>query len=207
MLLAAALISVAVLDPQAPVQPPPPAAPSPQAASDSKPYTVSGVRAAMAGRKAIDYNEANHEEIARNAAIALRNATGASLSSRTMGWRDVLDFDSSEWQRSGGGWHEDFVGMVSPQRSSGYGGPYYGSTNGERLLAVTSSVAIGWALAGIASLVQHAIVSPLHRQVVKCKADRKQKKIEKVRAGIREELAELERVNAAARAAGQIPVR
>jgi hypothetical protein len=207
MVLAAALISVAVLDPQAPVKPPAPADSSPQTASDSRPYTVSGVRAAMAGRKAIDYNDANHVEIARSAAIALRNATGASLSSRTMGWSDLLDFDSSEWQRSGGGWHEDFVGMVGPQRSSGYGGPYYGSTNGERLVAVASSVAIGWALAGIASLVQHAIVSPIHHQVVKYKADRKQKKIEKVRAEIRAELAELERVNAAARASGTLAAK
>ena len=86
--------------------------------------------------------------------------------------------------------------MTGPQ---GYGGLYYGATNGERLLAVASSVAIGWAAAVVGSAIHH--------KVVKDKADRKQKKIEKVRAGIHAELAELERVNAAARASGQIGVR
>ncbi len=101
-------------------------------------------------------------------------------------------------------WHEQFLAMTGPR---GYGGPYYGSTNGERLLAVASSVAIGYAVAGLASVIERTIASPLHHKLVNYKADRKQRKIEKVRADIRAELAQLERVNASARASGQAGVR
>jgi hypothetical protein len=198
MLLAAALISIAVADPQAPVQPPPPVASSSTTASDSKPYTVQGVRAAMAGRPVIDYNV--HDRDGEGSRVAM-----TFCSDRSSWWSQV----ASDWQDgwSGGAtptWHEQFLSMTGPR---GYGGPYYGSTNGERLLAVASSVAIGYAVAGVASVLEHTIVSPIHHKVVKYKADRKQKKVEKVRAEIRAELAELERLNAAGRAAAQTGVQ
>jgi hypothetical protein len=198
MLLAAALISVAVADPQAPVQAPPPAASPSTTASDSKPCTIQDVRAAVAGRPVIDYNVHGRDGQGSPMAITL-------CSDRSSWWGRM----ASDWQEgwSGGAtptWHEEFLAMTGPK---GYGGPYYGSTNGERLLAVTSSVAIALAVAGVASAVERTIVSPIHYKVVKYKADRKQKKIEKVRAEIRAELAELERVNAAARGSGQTGVR
>ncbi len=198
MLLAAALISVAISDPQAPVQPPPPVASSSTTASDSKPWTVQGVRAAVAGRPVIDYNVHDWDAQASCVAVTFR-------SDRSSWWSQEV----SAWQEgwSGGAtptWHEEFLAMTGPR---GYGGPYYGSTNGERLLAVASSVAIGYAVAGLASVIERTIASPLHHKVVKYKADRKQKKIEKVRAEIRAELAELERLNAAARASGQAGLR
>jgi len=198
MLLAAALISVAVAAPQAPVQAPPPAASSTATASDAKPYTVQGVRAAMAGRPVIDYNVHDQDGPGCRVAITFR-------SDRSSWWsREV-----SAWQEgwSGGAtptWHQEFLAMTGPR---GYGGPYYGSTNGERLLAVASSVAIGYAVAGVASVFERAVVSPLHHKLVKYKADRKQKRIEKVRTEIRAELAELERLNAAARGSGQTGLR
>jgi hypothetical protein len=198
MLLAAALISVAVAEPQAPVPAPPLAASSTTTASDSRPYTIQGVRAAAAGRPVIDYNV--HDRDGQGSRVAI---TGCSAGSN---WPSQV---VSAWREgwSGGAtptWHEQFLAMVGPQ---GYGGPYHGSTNGERLLTVSSSVAIGLALAGITSLVDHAIASPIHRKMVKYKADRKQKKIDRIRAEIRAELDELERVNAAARAAGQTAVK
>ena len=198
MLLAAALISIAISDPQAPVQPPPPVASSSTTARDSKPWTAQGVRAAVAGRPVIDCNVHDRDEQGSRVAMTFR-------SDRSSWWSHV----ASDWEEgwSDGGtptWHEQFLAMTGPR---GYGGPYYGSTNGERLLAVASSVAIGYAVAGVASVIERTIASPLHHKVVKYKADRKQKKIEKVRSGIRAELAELERLNAAARASGQAGVR
>jgi len=198
MLLAAALISVAISDPQAPVQPPPPVASSSTTASDSKPWTVQGVRAAVAGRAVIDYHVYDQDLQGSRVAVTFR-------SDRSSSWSQV----ASDWQKgwSGGGtptWHQEFLAMTGPP---GYGGPYYGSTNGERLMAVASSVAIGYAVAGLASVIERTIASPLHDKLVKYKADRKQRKIEKVRADIRAELAQLERVNASARASGQAGVR
>jgi hypothetical protein len=198
MLLAAALISVAISDPQAPVQPPPPVASSSTTASDSKPWTVQGVRAPVAGRPVIDYNVHDQDLQGSRVAVTFRSDRSSSWSQVASGWQEG-------W--SGGGtptWHEQFLAMTGPR---GYGGPYYGSTNGERLLAVASSVAIGYAVAGLASVIERTIASPLHHKVVKYKADRKQRKIEKVRADIRAELAQLERVNASARASGQAGVR
>jgi hypothetical protein len=198
MLLAAALISVAISDPQARVQPPPPVASSSTTVSDSKPCTVHDVRPAEAGRPVIDYNVYVRDGQGSRVAMTFR-------SDRSSWWSQV----ASDWREgwSGGAtptWHEEFLAMTGPR---GYGGPYYGSTNGERLLAVASSVAIGYAVAGVASVFERAVVSPLHHKLVKYKADRKQRKIEKVRTEIRAELAELERLNAAARASGQTGLR
>jgi hypothetical protein len=198
MLLAAALISVAVAAPQAPVQAPPPAESPSMTASDSKPSTVQGVRAALAGRPVIDYNVHDRDGQGSRVAITCRPAGSSWWSQVASDWQEGWSVGATPT------WHQEFLAMTGPR---GYGGPYYGSTNGERLLTVASAVAIGWAAVGVASVVEHTIVSPIHHKVVKYKAERKQKKIEKIRAGIRAELAELERVNAAARAAGQAPVR
>ena len=93
-------------------------------------------------------------------------------------------------------WNDQFLAMTGPQT---YLVPYSGMSNGQTLQAVASSIAINLAL--------HAVVSLIHDQVVKTKYERKQQRIEKVRTEIRGELDELERVNAAARASGQTPVR
>ncbi len=158
MLLAAALISVAISDPQAPVQPPPPVASSSTTASDSKPWTVQGVRAAVAGRPVIDCNVHDRDEQGSRVAMTFRSDRSS--------WRSQV---ASDWQEgwSAGAtqtWHQEFLAMTGPR---GYGGPYYGSTNGERLLAVASSVAIGYAVAGLASVIERTIASPLHHKVVK----------------------------------------
>jgi hypothetical protein len=60
------------------------------------------------------------------------------------------------------------------------------------------------ALAGLATslgfgLALQAIASSIHDQFVKSRYDRKQRRVDKVRAEIQGELDELERVNAAAR--------
>jgi hypothetical protein len=152
----------------------------------------------VAGRRVVDCNVDDRDGQGSRGAITLR-------SDRSSWWGQV----ASDWREgwSGGAtptWHQEFLAMTGPK---GYGGPYYGSTNGERLLTVASSAAVAWAVAGLASAFERAIASPTHRKVVKYKAGRKQKKIEKVRAEIRAELAELERLNAAARASGQTGVR
>ena len=129
MLLAAVLISVALADPQAPVQAPPPVASPSSSASDSRPYTVQGVRAAMAGRVVIDYNVRDRDGQGSCVAITSRSDRSRSWSQPASGWREG-------W--SGGAaptWHQEFLAMTGPQ---GYGGLYYGATNGERLLAVAS---------------------------------------------------------------------
>ncbi len=71
--------------------------------------------------------------------------------------------------------------------------------NIQTLEAVASSAAINLALREVFSLI--------YDQVVHMRDDAKQKKVEKVRAEIRSELDELERVNATARAAGQTAVK
>ena len=74
--------------------------------------------------------------------------------------------------------------------------PYTGMSNSQTLQAVASSAVFALAFQVIASVI--------HDEVVKIRYDRKQRKIENVRAEIRAELDELERLNAAARASGQI---
>jgi hypothetical protein len=183
MLLAAALISVALVDPQAPAQAPPPAAPQTQAADSSAPQTLNGVgRPAAGSARPVTDNPTDAEQRGCRVAIDSRTVSPAPGSL----WSAV---DQPAWRAANPTWHEQFLAMTTPQ---GYGGPYDGATNGERLLAVASAVVIGWALQELGSRVQ------VH--VSNHKADRKQKKVEKIRAEIRAELAELERVNAAARA-------
>ena len=93
-------------------------------------------------------------------------------------------------------WHDQFIAMTGPPA---YMVPYSGMTNIQTLEAVASSIAINLALQEVVSLI--------YNQVVHIRRDAKQKKIEKVRAEIRGELDELERVNAAARASGQTAVK
>jgi hypothetical protein len=190
MLLAAALISAALVHPQvpaqAPAQAPPPAAPQTQAADNSAPQTAKGVRLAAAGVvRLIDYNAMDPEQRVNQVALDSRAVRPSPCSLWSAEYQPG-------WRAATPTWHEQFLAMTTPQHG---GGPYYGATNGDRLLAAASAVVIGWALQAITSRVQ------IH--VSNHKADRKQKKVEKVRAEIRAELAELERVNAAARAAAR----
>jgi len=59
----------------------------------------------------------------------------------------------------------------------------------------------------VIGLAFQAIASLIHDQVVRTKYERKQQKIESIRAEIRTELDELERVNAAARGSGPTPIK
>ena len=183
MLLAAALISAVLVDPQAPVQAPPPATPQAQAADSSASQAASGVRRPAAGSvRSVTDNPTDAGQRGCQVAVDSRTVSPAPGSP----WSAV---NQPAWGAPNPTWHEQFLAMVTPQS---YGGTYYGATNGERLLAVASAVVIGWALQELGSRVQ------VH--VSNHKAERKQKKVEKIRAEIRAELAELERVNAAARA-------
>ena len=72
-------------------------------------------------------------------------------------------------------------------------------SNIQTLEAVAWSAAINLALQEVLSLI--------YDQVVHIRSNAKQRKVEKVRAEIRSELDELERVNASAGAAGQTAVK
>ena len=200
MVLAAALISLAVLAPQAPVvagpqaapQAKPQAEPQPAPGDTSKPYTLDGVRrATSAGNQpAIDYNFAE----------PARRGYGVAIDSRTINPDPcslVITACQPAW-RGGANptWNEQFLAMTGPPD---YMVPYSGMSNLQTLEAVASSFAINMEL--------QAVVALIHYGIVQIRADAKQKKIEKIRAGIRSELDELERANAAARAAGQTAVK
>lgn len=208
MVLAAALISLAVLGPQAASQAKPQvdSQAAPQAASqtkpqidsqaapadDSKPYTVGGVRRAMAGgfQPSTDYSSSTDARRGYRVAIDSRavNPDPCSL---------LITACQPAW---GGGanptWHDQFIAMTGPPA---YMVPYSGMSNGQTLQAVASSIAINLAL--------QAVVSLIHDQVVKTRYEKKQQKVEKARAEIRAELEELERLNAAARSSSQTAVK
>jgi hypothetical protein len=190
MLLAAALISAAVVGSQAPAQVPPPAAPQTQAADGSAPQAANGVRRPATGSvRPVTSNPTDAEQRGCRVAVDSRTVSPAPGSL----WSAV---DQPAWRAVPPTWHEQFLAMTVPQA---YGGQYYGATNGERLLAVASAFVIAWGLQEFGSRVQ------VH--VSNHKADRKQKKIEKIRSEIRAELAELERLNAVARGSGQMAAR
>jgi hypothetical protein len=198
--LAAALISFAVLAPQAPVQAAPQAAsqakaqaePQPAQADPAKPYTVEGVRRATAAgeQPSIDYNST---EVTRSGHQVVIDSRAVSPDPCSL----LITACQPAW---GGGanptWHSQFIAMTGPPN---YMVPYSGMNNIETLEAVPSSAAINLALQAVFSLI--------HDQIVSINHDRKQKKVEKVRTEIRAELGELERVNAAAHGSGQTPIR
>ncbi len=184
MVLAAALISLAVLaapaDPQsAAPKPSPPQSTAPD--DTSKPYTVEGVRSAY---------DANAQPRIDLVPVA-PDRQGSRLAVEWRASYDPCNLVVTGCQPAWRGganptWHDQFVDMVGPQS---YMVPYTGMSNGEKLQAVASSVAIGLAL--------DAVVSLIHDQIVKSTYDRKQRKVEKIREEIRGELKELERLNAA----------
>ena len=160
MVLAAALISLAVLAPPAPSQAAPQAASQakPQAerqpapTDDSKPYTVDGVRRAIDRRgPALDRRQ------------PLASPTGAAT-----GWRSdsrainpdpcslVVTACQPAW-RGGANptWHDQFIAMTGPQN---YLVPYTGMNNSQRLQAVASSIVINLALQAVVSVIRDQIV-------------------------------------------------
>jgi len=191
MVLAAALISIAALAPQAPAQAAPQAAsqakpqvePQPASPDGSKPYSIEGVRrAAAAGdRPSVDTAPVAPDRRGYRVAIDSRavNPDPCSL---------VVTACQPAW-RGGANptWHDQFIAMTGPPN---YMVPYSGMSNSQTLQAVASSFAINLALQGLYSLVSGQISKASHA--------RKQRKIEKARAEILGELAELERLNAAA---------
>jgi hypothetical protein len=183
MVLAAALISLAVLvppaEPQSAAPPPPPQSAAPD--DTSKPYTVEGVRRASGAKTQPPIDTSAVERDRRGYRMAI------ATTSSPCGF--VSNYCGSPWAApSYPTWHDQFVAMAGPQS---YLVPYTGMNNVQTLQAVASSIGFGLAIQAIASLV--------HDQVVKSSYNRKQKKVEKVRAEIRAELVELERLNAAAR--------
>ena len=200
MVLAAALISLAALVPQAAAQaapqPTPPAKaqtePQPASPDDSKPYTVEGVKRAMAAgaQPSIDYNTSEGPGRGYRVVIDSRAISPDPCS-------QLITACQPAW---GGGanptWHDQFIAMTGP---SAYTVPSSGMNNVQTLEAVASSAAINLALQEVFSLI--------YNQVMHIRQDAKQKKTEKVRGEIRGELDELERVNAAARASGQTAVK
>jgi hypothetical protein len=200
MVLAAALISLAVLAPQAPAQAAPQAASQaksqaePQSASPdgSKPYSVEGVRRAMTAGQQPSIDTAP--------VVPDRRGYRMSVEFRAAPWDPCRVMILACYPTWNGGanptWHDEFIAMTGPPD---YMVPYSGMSNAQTLQAVASSFAINLAL--------QAVVSLIHDQVVKTRYGMKERKIEKVRAEIRTELDELERVNAAARGSGPTPVR
>jgi hypothetical protein len=200
MVLAPALISLAALAPQAAAQAAPQPAPQavvqtepqPESPDSSKPYTVEGVKRAMAAgyQPSIDYNPAEGSGRGYRVVIDSRAISPDPCS-------QLITACQPAW---GGGanptWHDQFIAMTGPPA---YTVPYSGMNNIQTLEAVASSAAINLALQEVLSLI--------YDQVVHLRNNAKQRKIEKVRAEIRSELDELERANAAARAAGQTAVK
>ena len=195
MVLAVALISLAVLvpatDPQSAAPKPPP--PQSTASDDtSKPYSLEGVRSTYDAnaKPRVDLAPVAPDRRGYRVSIEWRAAVddpcGLVVTACQPAWRG--GFNPT--------WHDQFVAMVGPQN---YMVPYTGMSNSQKLQSVASSIVIGLAL--------QAVVSLVHDQVVKSNYNRKQKKVEKIRDEIRAELVELERLNEAARAAGQTPVR
>jgi hypothetical protein len=200
MVLAAALISLAVLSPQAAAQAAPQAATQakPQAerqtasTDDSKPYSVEGVRRATAAgdQPSIDTVPVVPDRRGYRMAIASYAATLSRC-------HFVSNYCGSPWDAPVyPTWHDQFLDMTGPPAEMM---PYSAMSNSQTLQAVASSIVFGLAI--------HAVASLIHDQVVKTKYERKQQKIESLRGEIRGELDELERVNAAARASGQTGVR
>jgi hypothetical protein len=184
MVLAAALISLAVLVPPAEPQAaaPPPLPPQSTAPGDtSKPYTVEGVRRASGAKiqPPIDTGAVERDPRGYRMAIATTSSPCGFVSNYC-----GSPFAAPAYPT----WHDQFVVMAGPQN---YMVPYTGMSNGERVQAVASSIGITLAL--------QAVVSLIHDQVVKSSHNRKLKKVEKIRGEIRGELEELERLNAAPR--------
>lgn len=200
MVLAAALISLAVLAPQAPAQAAPQAATQakvqteaqPASPDGSKPYSVEGVRRATAAGDQPSIDAAPVVPDRRGYRVAI--ATYAATLSRC---HFVSTFCGSPWAAPVyPTWHDQFLDMTGPPAEMM---PASAMSNSQLLQAVASSIVFGLAI--------HAVTSLIHDQVVRTKYERKQDKIEKVRAEIRSELDELERVNAAARGSGPTPVK
>jgi hypothetical protein len=189
MVLAAALISLAVLAPQVPAQAPPRAASQatpqterqPAAADDSKPYTVDGVKRAM--------TDGDQPAIGNSWAEPTRRGYGVAIDSRAVRPDPCsLIITACQPAYRGGAnptWHDQFIAMTGPPD---YTVPYSGMSNSQTLQAVASSIVINLAI--------QAVVSLIHDQVVQVRANAKQRKVEEVRAEIRAELDELERANA-----------
>jgi hypothetical protein len=200
MVLAAALISLAVLGPadgrhSAPAeaqsavpQSPPPQSTAPDA--PSKPYTAEGVRRAIGAKTEPGVDTTAVERDPRGYRMAV--ATSAATSS-PCGF--VPNSCGSPWAAPAyPTWHDQMLAMAGPDIEAL---PSSQMTNAQLLQATASSIGFGLAI--------QAIVSAIHDQVVKSSYDRKQKKVNRIRDEIHGELDELERVNAAAR--GSAPVR
>jgi hypothetical protein len=196
MVLAAALISLAVLAPQAATQAAPqaatqakpPADRQPASADDSKPYSVEGARRATAA--------GDQPSIGTAPVVPDRRGYRMSLEVRAAPW-DPCSLVVTGCQPAWSGvanptWHDQFIAMTGPPA---YMVPYSAMSNSQTLQAAASSIVI--------SLAIQAVVSLVHDQIVKTRYETKQKKLQKVRAEISAELDELERVNAAAR--GSVP--
>jgi hypothetical protein len=204
MVLAAALISLAVLAPQSPAQAAPQAASQarpqaerqPASTDESKPYSVEGVRRATAAgtwvQTRVDSGPVERDRTGYH--LALESTFDGPAACKGL----VVPVTCSQpwFLPVNPTWHQQFLTMVGPQD---YTVPYTGMSNGETLQAVASSIAFTYAFGAIYSLI--------HDQVVRTVSERKQQKLENIRAGIRSELEELERVNAAARGSGSTPVK
>jgi len=176
MVLAAALISFAVLATQA----------EPQAAAPdtSKPYSVEGVRKALAGETPSSVDLSSVERDRRGYRMAVEYGSTASDPCGL-----VVTACRPSWSRAAyPTWHDQFVEMTGPQD---YAVHFTPMSNVQRLEAVATNIGFGLAIA--------AITSAIHDQVVKTSHSRKQKKVEKIRQEIHGELDELERLNAAPR--------
>jgi hypothetical protein len=177
MVLAAAMISLAVLAPQAGPQPAPP--------DNGKPYSVEGVRKAAAPGPTPTIDTSSIERDERGYRMGIEYSAAIS---DPCGWI-VTPFRPSWCGPVWTGvtyptWHDQFVAMTGPDN---YSVPFSPMSNGQRLQAVASNVAFGLAIGAITSLI--------HDQIVRTSYAKKQKKVQKVRDQIELELQELARLN------------
>jgi hypothetical protein len=196
MVLAAALISLAVLGP--PTDPQSARADPRSAQTDNaSPYSVEAVRKAVASRTAatsIPGTDAPSSALDRGSQNSYpgRPLTVESRSTAPDVTRLVFVVSQPDWVSAANPtWHDQFLAMTGPEN---YEVPFSAMSNGQRLQATATN--IGFALAF------QAIASAIHDQFVKSSYDRKQKRVNKVRTEIQGELDELERANAGARQSG-----
>jgi hypothetical protein len=193
-----------MLVPPAELQSPPPQAAPPQSApaqsappADSKPYSVGGVRKALASdtptrsQTAIDLEKIGQNRSGYGLVLESSSVTASSCSvvftiCQQLTWQSLANPT----------WNDQFLAMTGP---SGYDVPFSGMNTSQRLQATASSIGLAIGFQMLTQLIHDYVVDAGHV--------RKQKKVEKVRTEIRAELAELERLNAAARASGQTGVR
>jgi len=180
MVLAAALISFAIIVP--------PAEPQSAASDSSAPYSLEGVRQASAGHNGPTIDPASVERRGSGYRLAVESPRvttdpcARTITACQMTWATTALPT----------WNDQFLGMTGPPAGMGFNSM---ATNGDRIVGAATSVGFALAVQGVLKLVNRAVVNS------------RQSKVSKVRSEIEAELTELERLNKEARQPATAPKR